>query len=264
MKNRVLTIIALALLMNAGCAKENSRSAPSPVVVVPQACVGVQCVDSNGDGIPDAPVNPTTTTPNTSYPSGSGVPLLTSTATLAKMFFNSLPNNPTNIRINIDLNRASDAVIISYIDNGRVFEAGFGGSHPYNASVSGTKQSGWATHNGQPVWKGFFQDNYGAIVVVIDSTLNTGDGTPAQFIGGRVYFINFPTGWPYAPQGEMKMCWDITLGPYDCRTFLQNNTIVWGSSLNPQNAGPTVTEAGRGYQLLGSFTGMSRVAAGLP
>jgi hypothetical protein len=253
MKTIYIAIAAAAFLMTTGCAMEKNTAtntaAGTPTTVIP---------------VPTPPTNTGTGT-GTSYTSGSTVTLAATGSAMRQMFYNKLPSDPQNIKINIDLSRSSDSVIISYTFNGVAQEAAFGGKHPYNINVSGSKQSGWTTYNSKPVWKGFFQDQWGAIVVVIDQTINTGDGSPAAFVGGRVYFMNFNQYWPNNPfQGPEKMCWEISYGPYDCRTFLVGDTIDFSSSLNPQNAGPIQTEEGRYYQLLGSFTGLSRVDSGLP
>jgi hypothetical protein len=247
-----MTLIAAAFLMNAGCASEKSGSTGGNTV-----CIS-NCLGTNGGTTPTTPTN------TNSYSSGSTVSLSTDISKLSGLFFNSIPNNPQNVQVNIDLTRTSDAIIISYQENGVTKEAAFGSNHPY-ASVSSSLSSGWFTHSGKPWWKGFFQDTYGAIVVVIDSTVNTGDGSPAQFVGGRIYYQNFNQYWPNNPfQGSQKMCWEITYGPYDCRTFLVGDSINMSSSQYPNNAGPIPSESGRYYQELGRFTGLSRVAAGLP
>jgi hypothetical protein len=261
MKQLSLTTIAIGTLVSIltiGCAKETSRSLSAAGTTNLSSCQ--LCIDTNGDGIGDTPI-----TTGTATSSGSSVTLTASASQLRQMFINSMPSNPTNIQISLDLTSTSEAVIIRYTQNGIVHEAAFGGKHPYNTRVAGSMQSGWSTVNNQPVWKGFFQDRYGAIVVVIDSTINTGDGSPADFIGGRVYFQNFDQSPPNAPfQGSEAMCWEITTGPYDCRTFLAGNAIDFNSSLYPNNAGPIPTRYGHYYQELGRFTGLSRSAAGLP
>jgi len=119
-------------------------------------------------------------------------------------------------------------------------------------------------HGSTPVWKGFFEDKYGAIVVVIDRTLSLGDGQAAQFIGGSIWFQNFPeVTYPYSPyasrQGILKTCWEITMGPYDCRTFLDDGKVRLTTSLYPNNRGP---DALQNYRKLGEFNGLSRASAG--
>jgi hypothetical protein len=238
MKKTIMTLIGLALLTNAGCAKEKSST------------------DSTGT------TTTTTTETTTSSSVASNTVALTTTASkLAALFYNSVPNSPTGITLTLDFSSSSESVIISYVENGVTKEAAFGTTHPYNSSVSGSLQ-GWVTHDGSPWWKGFFQDSYGAIVVVIDSTLSTGDGSISDLVGGRIYFQNFCRTLPCNPyQGSQKMCWDITAGPYDCRTFISGDSVALSSSKYPNNKGG---DAVNSYQLLGTFTGLSRSAASLP
>lgn len=254
--------------MTAGCAEEKTVLAPSGATpIVPDtSCRGCDPGGGTGvDAIPGAPTGTGTNPAQTGYDSGSTATLNVSggTSTLAKMFYNSVPNSPSNIRINIDVNRAGEEVIISYIDNGKVVEAAFGSRHPYNGNVSSTRYNGWTTNGATPVWKAIYQDSYGAVVLIIDRYLGLGDGN-AQLLGGSIYFQNFPqVRYPYSPyapyQGSEKMCWDITLGPYDCRTFLVGSDVVMSSSLYPNNKGPNALQ---NYQKLGDFDGIVRAASG--
>jgi hypothetical protein len=240
MKKQIMMALAVGLMaMNIGCAKEKSNS------------------DTDTTGT----TTTTTTTTESSSVSSNTVALKTTASKLAALFVNSVPNNPSGVTVTIDLSNSSESILISYYENGVTKEAAFGTVHPYNSSVSGTRQ-GWVTHDGSPWWKGFFQDAYGAIVIVIDSTISTGDGSPSDIVGGRIYFQNFCRTYPCNPyQGSQKMCWDITAGPYDCRTFISGDSVVLSSSKYPNNKGDN---AANSYQLLGTFTGLSRSAASIP
>jgi hypothetical protein len=280
-----VALLAVALL-GPGCARENSSEPPSQP--------GAQATPNDrGDNSRPTPPPGGDGTGNGGYSSGGTANLVLSggSSTLAQLFYNSNPSRPTNVLINLDLNRTSDAVIIAYTENGRIYEAVGGTQHPcatdpngYNAkvmqyswmfttspfdsisnyfcrpSVQDKSLNRWYTQNGQAVWKGFFQDSYGAYVVVIDRALSQGDGQPAEFVGGRVYFQNFQTSLPSSPvQGNTKMCWQITRGPYDCRTFISGSGIDMTSSLYPNNNGPNA----KPWQLLGEFSGLPRAAANL-
>lgn len=252
-------MVAMVFLGLAGCAQENSQVASTPTapVVVPTASPTIR-----GPGtIPGAPGNPGNITNKNNSGSTAQLNLSGGNSTLAQFFYNSVPNNPTNVQINIDLSRQTDSVIISYDDGGQHNDAGLGTVHPSNSSVSDSTYNGWVNQGGQAMWKGFFQDSYGAIVIVIDHVLGTGDGS-ATLVGGSVFFQNFDQYYPNNPQqGPLKMCWQISYGPYDCRTFLVGDNIVMTSMVypDPNNHGPV---RNIGYRKLGDFGGMSRSAAG--
>lgn len=243
-----LLIAAVALGLGAGCAKDSGGG--GTVAAVPAAtCVG--CVVT--------PTVPGTTVTSGTYSGSSAAIALSSTATLAKLFFNSNPNNPTDVRINIDLNRGSDSVIISYVDGGKVVESAFGTTHPWSG-VSDKSFNGWVLQGSSLVWKGFFQDTYGAIVLVVDNFVTQGDGQPGNLLGGSVWFQNFNRYYPnFGLQGPLKMCWQIEMGPYDCRSFLVGDSVQVTSSQYPNNRGP---DANMYYEKLGTFSGISKSAAG--
>ena len=183
---------------------------------------------------------------------------------LRDFFFESTPNSPQNPRINIDTSRSSDSVIISYTDGGSDVRAYLGITHP-KGTMEDRSLNGWFNVNGQMVWKGFFQDIKGAIVVVIDSALGNGDGGPPQYVGGSVWYQNFEQGYPYNStymlgQGPNKMCWQIQMGNYDCRTFIIGDYVSQTSALYPNNRGP---DKSLPYQKLGTFTNLKRADANL-
>jgi hypothetical protein len=255
-------MIAMALIaLSVGCAKEEGQQAAA----VPPAAT---CTSNCTGGV--APTPPPGGTPIDSYASGSTAELVADAAKLRTMFYNSNPNNPTNIRINIDLTRDSDSVIIAYTESGaganagKVVEAGMGvvnpcvktGYMPGNCSSTPNRQyNGYVNQGGTNMWKGFFQDEYGAIVVVVDKFFDQGDGSGNQFASGSVWFQNFNRYYPNNPyQGPLSMCWQISLGPYDCRTFLSGNVVNMISSKFPTNKGPDNPNY---YQQLGTFSGIS-------
>ena len=258
------TLLLTTMLALSGCAKENkpaTASAPPPVT---SDCSRGACDPGPGGTLPTPPPGGGGGGGGGGTYSGATATLTASAGALAQMFFNSHPNNPQQVRINVDMSRKSDIVVISFVDGGRVIAAGMGVVHPYSG-VTNQSLNGWVSHNSTPVYKGFFQDQYGAVVLVIDKTVNTGDGTPAAFVGGSVFFQNFDNGYPNNPlQGPNLMCWQITYGPYDCRTFIVpggvGGTVNMTSSLYPNNKGETRTV---NYQKLGDFIGLSRAAAGL-
>ncbi len=253
-------LLAAAVLMAVGCAKETASNPAASSAAT--TCGQTYC---------ETPV--TTTTPTgtgtdpgtTGYKSGSTASVSLNSGQLARLFYNSRPSNPKNVRMNVDLSNARYSIIISYIENGRMYEAAFGTQHPKNASVSNKMYNGWVSENGQQVWKGFFQDEFGAIVLIVDKYLSQGDGQAATILGGSIWFQNF-NDYQYGNpvQGPLKMCWEITMGPYDCRSFLVNGTdasarVVMTSSSTPSTRGQHKTIS---YEQLGSFSGLSRADSG--
>lgn len=93
----------------------------------------------------------------------------------------------------------------------------------------------------------------GAVIVVIDSTNDTGDGTGPTSANGSVWFKNFymrgPTLQnPYGGMGPHPStdCWFISAGPYDCRSWVSGTGVNTKQNITPNN----------GYTQLGTFTGL--------
>lgn len=261
MKAFLMISLTAVFLMNAGCAKENKNLAQVPADS-DNGCRGCYSPSpvQGGSPLPPAPGG-SGGLPDSGFDDGATASLQLNggNSTLAELFYQSMPNNPTNIRINIDLRRTTNAVIVRYTDNGQYREAHFGTVHPYSG-IQNAKYNGWVNQNGKSVWKGFFQDRWGAVVIVIDRLLSQGDGQPGQFVGGSIWFQNFNQYWPNNPyQGSEKMCWEISRGPYDCRTFLVSGNVQMVSSLYPNNRGP---DRNVSYKKLGNFDGLSAAAAG--
>ncbi len=266
---RLMTILGVAMLMlNVGCAAEKKSGTESAGVVVD--CARTTCDSTSG--VPTAPGGTGSGSDGSGgFYSGATV-ALSNVQNLSTMFYNSYPSNPTNIQVNIDMNRTLDSVIISYVSNGKVTEAGLGIRFP-DGTRENNQYNGWVTEGSSRVYKGFFQDKYGAVVVVIDKVLNGGDGTAAALVGGTIYFQNFGENPAYdskCQSGDPRygtcfmsqlMCWEIKAGPYDCRSFLVSNTVSMTSSAAPNNIGPSRTKT---YLKLADFTGLSRTAANIP
>ena len=189
---------------------------------------------------------------------------MTNNSGLAAMFYNSNPRNPTNVKVNIDMARARDSIVISYTEGstGRQVEAGLGTIHP-TSGIQDSSYNRWYMENGKNVYKGFFQDEYGAIVLIINRSVGQGDGKPTQFIGGEIWFQNFnKEQWPNYPiQGPEKLCWQISMGPYDCRSFLIGDYVSMTSASTPTTKGPDKPQY---YQKLGEFDGIDATLANFP
>ncbi len=209
--------------------------------------------------VPGAPGN--TSTSN----SGNTVTLNASAGALNAMFFQSGATNPRSITMTMSTYNGGSGyagnVSISYIDDHGNHGTTLSTTHPTYGSTSNAEYNVWLNST---QWHGFFQDAYGAIVVVIDHAVGLGDGG-SKMLGGSVYFQNF--GPRSAPQGPYRMCWQInpvegaSTAPYDCRTFLTSfadgSLPVTTSSLLPNNSG----QGRPAYSLLGTFEGLNQQAA---
>ncbi|OFZ31132.1 MAG: hypothetical protein A2622_00585 [Bdellovibrionales bacterium RIFCSPHIGHO2_01_FULL_40_29] len=270
MKTTKLIILTMALgLMGVGCAKTSSQSAP---VVPPGATVpGPIIIDPTAPGV-----------------GSTGSPIFSSgaTATFVPVNLQTMSeyvathplNAPTNFKINMNLAQAESgkyggSVSISYFDNGiqydGVFQSGMGRNQTFKGMYDNgeleSKYNYWFNFENKLVFSGFFEDQYGAITVVLEpetTAASTGgnDGEPiALSYRGTVYFKNFMVqSNPYvggnttgttAQHSPYRACWFTYMGPYDCRS----NVVQTKCGLNP-----TVDA---GYKKLGTFTGLSTKAA---
>lgn len=203
-----------------------------------------------------------------------------STSTLRSFFFKNPPNNPTNVRVVVELSPNSEGIggeiRVQFDDNGVTRQAVLTSNHPYS-NISDSSLNQWFTYNNNQVFHGIYQDSAGAVVLVVDSVLSQGDGGGSSILGGSIWFQNF--GYTNAAQGPNKMCWEIQIGPYDCRTFLQGGVdqkydkavVNTYSSLEPttRTLGGDATNTYNGsfggdrpkYIKLGTFSGLLRSSA---
>lgn len=245
------------LLIVMGCTKSNynSNSTTTTGTVVP-----------NNNGIPYIPgINPTTGGSTTYQPPGSGGDVVTLTpqdrATFENYVATHALNNPTNIKIRVNLasagaGRYGGNVSISYLDNNIQYEGVFSAGKGMNYEHKDLRDNGkyeaeynyWFTYNNTTVFSGFFEDGYGAIVIVLspDNTSGTnlgdGQGTGNGKYAGHVYYKNFAAS--FAPKSPYRSCWFTYLGPYDCRS----EVVSTKCGLYPG--------AEAGYKFLGSFKGL--------
>ncbi|GIL17326.1 MAG: hypothetical protein BroJett040_10770 [Oligoflexia bacterium] len=256
------SLATLMALFGQACAK---KSDPAPVIAVPAPVTGVGVDTSTNVG----PFQSST---------GASVQFTPDNISVLNEYVALHPvNNPQNMALNVDLHdvgggRYGGVIQISYYDNGQWntgrFETGTGtltsppeGSNlKFPSDYVGTNYAEfnkWFIYNGKKVFHGFFQDSYGAIVLVIDNALDLGDGGGITEVSGSVYFKNFTTG--YAQQGSVPWqgqvpCWFISYpgSPYNCQTFLGGNGLVQTTSaLYP----------GNGYKRLGTFSSLNKVRA---
>ncbi len=166
-------------------------------------------------------------------------------------------NNPTNFKITIDLENAGQyryagEVSISYVDNGQQRQSHLIAETDKNEKFDGgSKDNGklkahynyWYEVGGNSVFTGFFEDELGAIVLVVDEAIDEGDASGSALMSGKVYYKNFST--TFAPKSPYRPCWFIynSYRNYDCRS----DSIINKSSTVPSN----------GYRLLGTFRGLN-------
>jgi len=168
--------------------------------------------------------------------------------------------SPTDFAISVNLTDQGGGgyggqVMFTYTDQGNwytgQFVTGNGtvqvSSNGWYNGMNNAAFNQWFTYGGQTVFHGFFQDGLGGVILVLDSTGSggLGDGLAATSYSGSLYFDNFVN--PAGALQSADMCWFITLGPFDCQTFLVNGQVNTTSALYP----------GNGYQQLGTFTGLN-------
>ncbi|MBX3040973.1 MAG: hypothetical protein KF789_09740 [Bdellovibrionaceae bacterium] len=245
MKKTNLLIPVLALsLFGWGCSKTTSvkEDASSPAVIDIDDLIG----GNNGGG----------TTPV----AGENAATLVTTYAQMNAYVAMRPlNNPTNIKVTVDLQKDSrdryyGAVMISYMDNGSEYRGVFQSGNAENYGIkyaNGNKMYEhdynywWMDHNA-PVFSGYFQDQWGGLVLVIDrvTTQGNNDGMGKTVLSGSVWYRNFPT--VQSTQSPYRKCWFISLGPFDCRS----TSVTSKNAIYPADT----------YTKLGTFTGLSKSA----
>jgi hypothetical protein len=108
----------------------------------------------------------------------------------------------------------------------------------------------WFMFNGKRVFHAFFQDSYGAVMLVIDNGIDLGDGGGLTIVSGSIWYKNFQV--VQAVQSSEK-CWFIrSPWPYECRAFVGAGDVInTTSAVYPDN----------GYRKLGTFTGLDKPRA---
>lgn len=269
MKTTKLITLMLVLglgLMGVGCSKTNSQA---DTATAPQPVVAPVVVDPVVPGV--------NTTGGISYSTGATATFNpVSLQTMTNYVATHPLNNPTNIKINVNLTQVESAryggtITISYTDNGITYAGTFNAGLSRNQSFSGmydnnSLESGynyWFKFNNQLDFSGFFEDQYGAIVITLKPETTSGGGSDAEPLAttykGSIYYKNFMVqSNPYvggnttgtmAQHSAYRACWYTYMGPYDCRS----SVVQTKSGLEPG--------AGAGYTLLGSFTGLNTKAA---
>lgn len=292
-----MSLVAIMAIFGVGCAKKSdgggSTDEAPPVVTGPTTPRDTD--DERGDD----------------WQEGATAALTAdSTAALNYYALTHPVNNPTDLRISVKLvnkgsaslgsNKYVGKVMVSYHDNGQYYTGRFVTEDKTNPG-SGTVYPNWhhASYNtwftdprtGKVSFHGFYQDQYGAVMIIVDDLIDQGDGAGANYASGSIWFKNFAqsqyndcgqyqgsTGyWP----GGSSSCqniwvvpsWFRTAGPYDTRTFLQSGgphgdgVINTTSVLYPSEShyytshsqNPYIPqEPSRGWRRLGTFSNLNK------
>lgn len=246
-------LVAAFALLAIGCGKSEQFSTDSNV--------GGSGVVNDPGLIPVSPDGDTSVV----SPTGSNVVTFTPVS-LAE--FNSYValhplNAPTNITLTVNMYNAGNGryagdVKIGYVDNGLQYEGSFSAGAGNNESIKGLKDNNvmeaefnrWYIINGKYYFSAYFQDQYGAIVLVFDNYINGGDAQGSGTVSGSVYYRNFAQS--YATQSPYRKCWFIYAGPFKCR-----NSIVIDKNQVPT----TANMLANGFRKLGTFSGLDKAAA---
>jgi len=251
MKKQLLLLAVLASMVGVGCSSKTNTATPpveTTVTTNPAVDPGTPDGGGTGGGLSDG--------------GGDTVDFVPVSFSIFNSYVGTHPiNSPKNIKISVNLTEVdstlkfSGSVKISYEDNGQTFTGTFESSADKNQNISGLKDNDvpesaynyWFSKDGKTVFTGIFQDALGSVVLVIDKTVDQGDGQGTGYVSGSVYFKNFAQS--QATQSPYRKCWFIYAGPYDCRSteVMQKSSLTLGT--------------GEGYRKLGTFTGMSKVNA---
>lgn len=248
MKKQILytTLGSLTLMVffGVGCAKKNDSAPPEPPPVV----------------APPSPYDNRHSTSGMNYQNGDTVDFAPDSLQLVTAYLgNTHPlNQPDRFKINVNISdigsgRYGGIVQMSYFDNSQyyngVFDTGSGTVQTSYRRMDNDKPTAeynqWFTWEGQKVFHGFFQDQYGAVILVIDGSISLGDGGLPSEVNGSLWFKNFA---PTYAQASAEKCWFIRTGPYDCRAFFSGGdaSVDTTSGLYPAD----------GYRRLGTFKGL--------
>ncbi len=263
MKRTLLTTLALVVLLTGGCGKEKTDMAPPSPTPTPTPYPTPPSPPGGGSG-----------TPSDNWNYGSTVSL----TIVDWVTFHDLVGysaSPTQLRLNVNMVDIGSAKYAGHLKFGMVNS----GQYLEAYYTSGTNQNDakyniWFNWQGKSVFHGFFQDEYtcahstsfcpyfppkygGGIVLVIDNMIDLGDGGES-LASGSVWFQKFE--FTVAPLSPSK-CWNVTLGPYDCRTFIVGENVVSNSSLYPNNAGPGGSTPRSLYRKFATFSDLNLTKA---
>lgn len=175
-------------------------------------------------------------------------------------------NAPKNYRIRINLEKVlitnsagattggpyyAGNVSIGYTDTGVWYTSTLSAGNGYNVKCTNCNDNGaleakynyfYKQSDGSIVFSGFFQDQYGGIVIVLKPSSTSGaDAEGSKTWDGKVFYRNFAQST--LAQSPYRKCWFITNGPYLCNSATVMNKTGIDTIAN--------------YTYLGSFSGLT-------
>lgn len=251
LSKKLLALLALVLVANGGCARYKKSTAGTPGA-------NQDLTQDRNTEIPGTPgaVDPLDPSAGIWSTGGTAVFVPESDAVFND-WVASHPVDPENLFINVALKKVSGkstytgAVKIRYKSGTSTYEANL---KTHTGTYNGSdfyRYNYWFNSAGTQVFSGFLEDQVGAIVLVIDDTIDLGDGGGATQISGEVWYRNFTSSWASYYEGAswsvVLPCWFRSIGPYDCRS----SAVINKSSLYPSDT----------YRRLGTFSNMNKLKA---
>lgn len=204
----------------------------------------------------------TTTPPN--YTTGATGDLVIPDLRIFEQYTGRIPNSPSEFKINIDLRDVdSSTATAAYGGTVRIYYKELTSSGSYIYPYPGTFVSGntateamynkFVTQGNATLFKAFFEDMAGGLIIVVDSIDDLG------LWSGKVFFKNFQCnrnpGDPPCNPVKPKRCWFISIGPYDCAAFKTGRLITNSSSslYGSWEINTSIRTYPEDYTLLGTF-----------
>jgi hypothetical protein len=188
--------------------------------------------DINGDGV----VDDDDLTP--SYTDGAGVYLRNMhtdiKAAYSKVYFHTDLGDVAGTAGTSNERQGGSVVLTFEKSNGQKINRYFSTA---GSTYTTLENNYWTTKSsGDPMWRGIFQGEYGALIVIVDGVFTYGDGLgPDDTMSGSVWFrkwqvldtqvlpthgctLNSQGLWDCKNQSApLRQCWYVSRGPYDCR-----------------------------------------------
>lgn len=244
----VLALLMTGLLMGAGgigCAKATSSGSKTGTAA--------PILPPNIPGAPGAVENSWT---GNTWASGASVKFNVVSSETFNKWVASHPVDPKDIMLNVNMGQVPNRgtyigeVKIRYVHNGQAYEATLKSHTETYKGADYFMYNKFFANNGKQVFSGFFEDDYGAIVLVLDGDDDLGDGLGASEYSGSIWFKNFTTSMASYYEGSgwsvVLPCWFREIGPYDCRS----NAVMTKNALYPDR-----------YEKLGTFSGLNKAKA---
>lgn len=229
------------------------------VTIVLMGCGGgFESAGSNtntGGGL-DVPITDPTDPGIPSYTDGAGVYLRNMhtdvSALYSKVYFHANLGDTVGTAGTSSIRQGGSIELTFERSNGTKITRYFSTAGSTNATL---ENNFWTTKsNGEPMWRGIFQGEYGALIVIVDGVYFNGDGLgPDDTMAGSVWFrkwqvlenqvlpthnctLNSQGLWDCKNQSApLRQCWYISRGPYDCRFQISSDGQLVTRMSNPTN-----------------------------